>query len=86
MITADELASLAHISDSEILRDIADTQAEIDERELQIKFLDKKIANAGQGTIEARMPNFRRAAAISGITKRNRFIAYCTELLEARKE
>ena len=83
--TKEDLEKLAHISDSEVLQDIKDTEVEIKERELQIEYLDKKIQNVGMGTMEARMPCFRRDAALDGIRNRKAFITKLNNLLDARK-
>ena len=83
--TKEDLEKLAHISDSEVLQDIKDTEAEIKERELQIEYLDKKIANIDMGSPAAKMSCFRRDTAWHGIRRRKAFIAMLNGLLEARK-
>lgn len=74
-ITPDTLARLAHISDEEVRRDIADTQAEIDDMRRRAPLLRA----LGDG-----MSVMRADAYVSGIHEREGFIAKLQALLDAR--
>ena len=65
-----------HIPTSEILKDIADTQAEINQMEREEK---------GYRQIGDRMSIFRADARVSGIAERREFIAKLEDILKARE-
>ena len=74
-MSADLLARNAHISDAEILQDIADTEREIATMQREAE---------GFAFFNDRWSDMRRQARISGIAEREQFIAKLRELLDAR--
>lgn len=74
-------AQLTHISDEEIVKDIADTEKEIAEEESSADAY-RQLALAGH---DPKMNNFRATAARSGVERRKNFIAKLRQLQEYRK-
>ena len=85
MLTQEQIRGLAPIPDDEVLKDIADTEAEIEALEKKVAYLDAEIASIGIGRLEAKMPCFRRDAALSGLSERRKFVAKLKFLMKARK-
>jgi len=72
----------AHISDEEVLRDIAETETEIRVMEAEAEHLSKTPLSMSS----ARWDHMRADARRSGVTHRKEFIAKLQNLLETRRK
>lgn len=71
-ITPEVLEKLNNVSNEEVLKDIQDTEAEIENKKLALVH-------------ERRMFALRAAAAQQGIEERQAFVGFLNRLLDARK-
>ena len=82
-ITSEVLEQVSHVSDDEIIKDIADTQAEIVSLKKEIDGLTL-IAEAKMGTPDGKMAAFRRDGKQVGLDERLDFVRFLGAVLEAR--
>lgn len=76
------ISTNAHIPDSEVLKDIADTEAEIRQMEAEAEFLE----STPMSLPSAKWDHMRASGRRSGIVARKDFIAKLQRLLELRKK
>lgn len=84
-ITAEVLRQTAEITDVEVRRDIADTQAEIEGYERRLVGLEEQAAH-GADLAERKLAWFRSGAVRHEIEQRREFVDYLERLLVARQE
>lgn len=83
-ITPDLLPKYAHISDDEVRRDIADTEAEIPVDE-QLAAANEVVARSHHSDAERRLADFRTTGYRQRNAQRRQFIAFLHRLLAARQ-
>jgi regulator of protease activity HflC (stomatin/prohibitin superfamily) len=86
VISSDYLATMAHVTDAEIERDIADTEAEILTEQRRADAQREVARNTGMGLPEYKMAHFRADAYQAGVQERIAFVAFLRKLQEARKQ
>lgn len=84
IVTPEVLAANKHISQAEVLKDIADTEREIQDEEKKAEAYGL-LAIASFGA-EAKMSDFRHSAAISAIADRKAFVEFLRKLHKAREQ
>ena len=83
VISEKVLATNAHISDDQIERDMADTEAEIaNYRRLQVA--EEEIARVHENPHERKMADFKARGRPSQIAEREDFVAFLERLKTAR--
>lgn len=84
IITGEHLAQQAHITTDEVLRDIADTEAEVQQLR-QLREAEGTMADSPMlGDAARRLSAFRVEARVNQIAEREAFISYLRRLLVAR--
>jgi hypothetical protein len=83
-ITPELLKKYEHITDREVARDIAETEAEVIGLQRTMK-AEEELAEAHPNPLERRMADFRAGGRPYQIEQRERFIAFLRRLQEARR-
>jgi hypothetical protein len=84
VITAEKLASLSHIPDAEIVKDIAETEAEI-ENYRRLEEAEREVARVHPNPHERRMADFKAGARPDQIREREAFVAFLRRIQSARE-
>lgn len=84
-ITGEVLEAQAGISDEEIEKDIADTERDMERKELEIEGLET-VRNAKRGSDGWKMASFRVEAARARYLDMLALVTFLRRLLEKRKE
>lgn len=82
-ITPQILERTAHITDAEVLQDIADTMQEINNLK-DVRDAERVIAEKHLDPAERRMADFKAGARDGQIAEREAFVAYLMRLQQAR--
>jgi hypothetical protein len=83
VITAATLATNAHVSDSQIATDIADTEAEISNYQ-RLMVAEQEIAKTSPSEMDRRMADFKAGARPGQIAERQAFVDFLKRLQAAR--
>lgn len=78
-----DLAKYAHISDDEIAKDIADTEAEIAGYEATQR-AERQIAESHPSEMDRRLYDFKASARPAQIAERQAFVAFLRRIQTAR--
>jgi hypothetical protein len=82
-VTAENVGDYAHIDDDVIVRDILDTELEIEQYK-RVKAAEEEIAKAHPDVNERRMADFKARARIGEISQRQQFVTFLREIQAAR--